>query len=311
MKRFLSLFAFSLLLASCGNRMGEVPTSDEPQEQSSSSKSEVQVTTNVTYRGVVEKAGISIYMEGTHRLSLPEGRVLLLQSSARDLNGYIGEDVFVTGDIRPTVEAGGIIMDVKDIALADGGEASSAEASSEESSAAETSSAASSAPASVPPVISSSASSAAASSVAAQTSSAPQQQASDIAQIHATAMAKSDMSAEKWSQKYCSSHIGFCVPVHKNWWFKSFGTTTNFLWHVEIGPEELQSLGDGPLVVNLVSGGLATLSVQDREIRAQGDYVVGYRSWTDNRHFEITAPANLRTAVVYMTDHLAAAEATP
>lgn len=312
MKRFLSLFAFSLLLASCNNRTAEVPAPDEPEEQSSSSEAEAtQVTTNVTYRGTVEKAGISIYMEGTHRLSLPEGRVLLLQSDSKDLNGYIDQDVFVTGDIRPTVEAGGIIMEVKDIALADGGETSS----TEEFSSAPASSIASSRAAAVssaPRVSSAPAASSKASSVAAEKpSSVPAEQASQTAQVRATAMARSDTSAEKWSQKYCSSHIGFCVPVHKNWWFKSFGTTTNFLWHVEIGPEALQNLGDGPLVVNLVSGSLESVSIQDREIRAQGDYVVSYRAWTDNRHFEITAPASLRNAVQYMTDNLTVHEATP
>ena len=115
-----------------------------------------------------------------------------------------------------------------------------------------------------------------------------------------------DANAGEWTQQYCSTHIGFCIPVHKNWWFKSFGTTTSYLWHVELGPEELQNLGDGPLVVNLLSGALS--GAADTEVKMQGNSAVGYRAWTDNRHFEISAPVELQAAVQHITANLAASE---
>ena len=81
-------------------------------------------------------------------------------------------------------------------------------------------------------------------------------------------MAKDDMSAANWSREYCTSHLSFCFPVHKNWWYKSFGATTSYLWHVEISSEEINALGEGPLVVNLVSGSLAGTGNSDGEIRS-------------------------------------------
>ena len=120
-------------------------------------------------------------------------------------------------------------------------------------------------------------------------------------------MSKDDLAMGQWTQQYCTSHIGFCIPVHRNWWFKSFGTTTSYLWHVEVSPEELQGLGDGPLVINLISGGIP--ASDDTTFKGQGDFVVGLRSWTENRHFEITAQKELRSAVEYMTKNLTVYEA--
>ena len=100
-------------------------------------------------------------------------------------------------------------------------------------------------------------------------------------------MAKDDLATGQWTQQYCTSHIGFCIPVHRNWWFKSFGTTTSYLWHVEVSPEELQGLGDGPLVINLAAGSIP--DSDDAKIKEQGtlswDSAPGRRIVT-----EITAP---------------------
>lgn len=112
-----------------------------------------------------------------------------------------------------------------------------------------------------------------------------------------------NMEAAQWTQKYCTSHIGFCVSVHKNWWYKSFGTTASHLWHVEVSSQEIDSLGQGPLQVNFESGPLPG-GVTDGSVVASGDLTIGYRAWTGDRHFQIVAPKSLREAVVYMTASL-------
>ena len=119
-------------------------------------------------------------------------------------------------------------------------------------------------------------------------------------------MAKDNMADNLWTQQYCSTHLSFCFPVHKNWWFKSFGTTTSYLWHVEISPVEIENLGDGPLVVNLMSGSAESQGLTDGEVKTQGNFVVGYKAWTDGRHFEVSAPKSLEAAVRYIIGHITA-----
>jgi len=293
------LFAASIIgilsLAAC---KPAAPVENVPEEIP---EEEPEVMEDVTYEGTLEAAGISIYMEGTHRLVLSGGDFILLESDTEDLNGYMNEQISVRGDVRSTVEAGGLIMTVENIALLEQ-EASSADSSvmfaenSEEMTVRSLSSAASvtvvpersSASVTVQPVASSSI-------------------GNESAKLEErTEKMTKDANAGEWTQQYCSTHIGFCIPVHKNWWFKSFGTTTSYLWHVELGPEELQNLGDGPLVVNLLSGALS--GAADTEVKVQGNYAVGYRTWTDNRHFEISAPVELQAAVQHITANLAASE---
>ncbi|MDD4627957.1 MAG: hypothetical protein PHE68_01015, partial [Candidatus Peribacteraceae bacterium] len=128
---FLVLSLLPLFLISCGS---PTSTTDPAGGSSSSSSSETSVaeTHNVVYSGRVRTAGISIYMEGTHRLELPDGRFILLESTMVDLNGYVGELAEVSGTVRPTVEAGGMIMRVEQIRLLEG--SSSSESTSESSS---------------------------------------------------------------------------------------------------------------------------------------------------------------------------------
>ena len=117
-------------------------------------------------------------------------------------------------------------------------------------------------------------------------------------------MAKEKFTAEQWTQEYCSPNVGFCVPIHRNWWFKSFGATASSLWHVEVSGELVENLGDGVLLVNLVQGDIATSGATDREVRMHGNFAVGYRNWTENRYFEISAPMDMKDAVQYMTENL-------
>lgn len=304
MKRSLSILGFACALALTACFGGNAPVDNTVSSSAASSTPEVME--DVTYRGTVARAGISIYMEGTHRLILAGGDFLLLESDTLALDDYVDQEVSVRGDVRSTVEAGGMIMNVSEIALVEtSSEAASSDTSSEASSVAELSSssdAVSSRSSAVPAT--SSASSTMPSSAA---SSVP---VSDALNERTKAMAKDDTSAGSWTQEYCSSHIGFCIPVHKNWWFKSFGTTTSYLWHVELSSEEIVNLGDGPLVVNLVSGSVASKAA-DKEVKTQGAFVVGYRAWTDNRHFEISAPASLQAAVTHITQNLTASTPAP
>lgn len=291
-----------------------------------SSSSLPRETANVSYTGVVQPSGISIYMEGTHRLVLEDGRFLLLTSEAVDLNNFVGQDVDVRGAIRPTVEGNGMIMRVEsvEVNVSSSSETSSSSSdatssmdssiSSSESSSSEMSSSSSSSSASLASsvrVLSSSLASSKAlpSSVAvsSQTSSlavSSSSQTSGTSDAHVEAMAKDDLAPEKWTQRYCSSHIGFCFDVHKNWWYKSFGTTTTALWDVEISNAELEVPGDGPIKVQLMSGELTGAS--DGQVKAVNGMAIGYRTWTEGRHFEISAPLALQGAVTVITNKIAA-----
>ncbi len=113
------------------------------------------------------------------------------------------------------------------------------------------------------------------------------------------------MAAAKWTQEYCSQGFGFCIPVHKNWWFTSFLGNGKIV-SVEVGPDKIETAGNGPLVVMLQSGTAASLQATDGAVRVQGDMVYGYRNWTDNRVFVVSAPASLEAAVRYVTEHIAA-----
>ena len=94
------------------------------------------------------------------------------------------------------------------------------------------------------------------------------------------------------------------MPVHKNWWFKSFGNTSSQLWHVEMSNAPVESLGDGIIVVNVKDKALDEVGVANKTVRTEGDRVVGYRVWNDNTHFEISAPAGLDDPVLYMVQHI-------
>lgn len=102
-----------------------------------------------------------------------------------------------------------------------------------------------------------------------------------------------------WSQKYCTGHIGFCVPVHKNWYYKSFGATTSTLWHVEFAMKDIQAIGEGVISLNLISGSAQDAGGADGKVETKGNIVIGYKDW-DGRHLEITADARLAEPVTYM-----------
>ncbi|PIR48861.1 hypothetical protein COU80_04210 [Candidatus Peregrinibacteria bacterium CG10_big_fil_rev_8_21_14_0_10_55_24] len=327
MKPLFPLASLAIILVAC--MPAATPPAEEEQESMSSSSPVAQQeetareTKNVLYRGVVKPAGISIYQQGSHRLLQSDGRFILLESDAVDLNGYVGEEVEVFGDLRPTVEAGGMIMRVRSISLLDAGSTDAEpdavmaqEGTGDTLAMMEEETVESSSSAAADPEESAPSSTSSSSSVEteepqepehldeeeAETSSADTTDPAFAARV--TLMQEQDLSPEQWTQQYCTAHIGFCIPVHRNWWYRSFGTTTSFLWHVELSSEEVQGLTQGPISVNLITGSVGAKKATDGQVRIVGGTVTGYREWTENRHFEISAPAALETSVRYILDHL-------
>lgn len=309
MKRLLPpLFLLSafLLLPACSGASGD--NQGASSSASSASSEEIRETRNVRYRGTVESLGASIYMQGTHSLALGDGRMLILESVDVDLEAYLDHEVEVFGALRPTVEAGGIIMRVEQIT--DLSPESSAPSSLVPSTSSSRSSlkdiASSEQVSSQPSVVSSKApvSSVLTSSSKASVKSMASAAVSTSAEMEAriVLMTSQDLSDRNWTQQYCTDHVGFCVPVHRNWWFVSFGNTTQTLWHVEVSSESFEGMGSGPISIDLVGGELSGHG--DKDVVVSGKTVTGYRSWTQGRHFRISADARLEAAVRYMTTNL-------
>jgi len=282
----------------------ETPTDTD---QTESQAIDTEETENVLYRGLLEEAGVSIFMQGTHKLTLNDGRFIMLESTDVNLIHYEGQNVEVFGSVRATVEQGGMIMRVESVKSLDSSSSSSSEdtsASSESSSSTSDDTDDDSSSSSSSRSSSSSSAATATSSTATTPSSAEAWEASADLMAKAELMAKDKQGPENWTQKYCSTHIGFCIPVHRNWWFKSFGTTSSAVWHLEIGPSEMNNLGEGPITVRLVAGDVSTSGMSDGEVSIEGGAIRGVRSWTGNRHFEIRGPATLETAVRYLTEQI-------
>ncbi len=272
---------------------------DKPQDDSGKPAIEegpIRETKNVVYEGIVKPAGISIYQQGSHRLSLADGKFILLESSSVDLNGYVDEHILAYGALRPTVEAGGMIMRVEKVELI--GATDDPESGPEEEG--------------EPPEDS------------AEPEEEPKEKESEDAEKtdepedeeteeetkkppskemleNIELLSKQDFSASNWTQEYCTAHIGFCIPVHRNMWFKSFGNTTTYLWHVELSGAPVESIGDGPIQINLFTG--ASPEADKSVVKAAGE-ALGYREWTENRHFIIRAPVDAVGAVEYITSNL-------
>lgn len=329
-------------MASCAGS-GTAPDTQVPIETGSGSSvsstgSVVAIPTrNVSYVGTLEELGATIYQEGTHKLTLPDGQFILLQSTDQNLalTTYLGKRVEVRGSVQPTVEGNAEIMHVEEVTVLE--VVASSEAASSVSSQKQGmcggiagipceagftcvdnpsddcdpkaggadcggicvhSSSASSAK------ISSSASKALSSSTASAVASDSSTSSGPLeAQIALMAKQKYDTEA-LWTQKYCSSHTTFCVPAHKNWYFKSFGATTSNLWHVEFGMTSIEELHTGAVVLNLVAGNSMSMNAKDGQIKSEGNDVVGFKDWSDNRHFEIIGDARLKDAIAYMLSHI-------
>lgn len=287
-----------VLLASCTPAVPPVEPSIDGAAMSSSS-----TAPSASVEGLLQRAGISIYMEGTHRLQMDDGSFLLLRSDTIGLDSYSDTRVIVTGPIMPTVEGEGVIMSVEDIEGVTSSlppevlteETSSSSVLSEETLppvVVESSSSVSQAPLPL------SSSSAAPIVPTSSSSSASPQSVSADASVSVKAMAKAVVDAANFREKYCTSYIGFCVPYHRNWYFQSFGPNVSpYLWHVEFADHSVDEAGQGVIIFNLVQG---PLGGPDGAVTEQGDFVVASRQWTGNRHMEISAPKELRAAVEFM-----------
>ncbi|MDA1292720.1 MAG: hypothetical protein O3A81_02990 [bacterium] len=317
MKNTLFLLAVSsLALSACG--LVEVEYDKLPKDSAAEIIEDVPVreTKNVTYTGVVAPAGISVYNQGTHRLVLPGGKFILLEANDIDLNGYVDEEVQIFGSLRPTVEAGGMIMRVERIELIEKEEEVNEPVEEElpvnpddtddvpfeepeEEPREEQSSDADLEPVELPAneevieeieeseVI----------EEAEEVSSVPSAEFKALIEV----MSRQDYAAANWTQQYCTSHISFCAPVHRNWWFKSFGATSSTLWHVELSPEPIESLGQGPLVIELIAG---SNTDADGTIDVSNGKAVGYKEWTFGRHFRISGDESLKDAILYITQNI-------
>ncbi len=337
--------------------------SSEVSNLSASSESAL-ATKNVSYQGIIEVLGPSVYQEGTHKLVLADKSFIILKASDANLElaSYLGKRVEVRGSVQPTVEAGGTIMSVEEVTILDvtPETSSSSEAEAKKfaicggiagrlcetgftcvddpsdscdpttggadcsgicipstaektSSSVQSSSVANSkASSSVKPIpstssVSSSSSKSSVTSSSASLSSSASSQASNSAELEQqiVQMAKQQYAQDSlWTQKYCTSHIAFCIPVHKNWYFKSFGATTSNLWHVEFGISNIDVIGQGTIALHLVNGTLSSLGLADGQVRVQGKDVVAFKEWKDGAHFEIIADARLQAAVSYMVSHI-------
>lgn len=323
----LFLLVLPLLLSAC--TLVEVEPAENPVEEPVKQQESledildeqpVRETKNVTYTGTVQPAGISIYQQGSHRLSLPGGKFILLEAEDIDLNGYVGEDVTIFGSLRPTVEAGGMIMRVESIELVTSKEEEPIEDTDSDSEnlpintepedveeekdeevqlePGDEDSASSDDVSDLPPP--KDASSESSVSSAAVESSEPVEVSAEFTE-RVEVMSRQDYAPENWTQQYCSSHIGFCSPVHRNWWFKSFGTTNEELWHVELSSAPIDAMGQGPISVDLIAG---EIPVSSGTINESNGMVMGYSEWTFGRHFVISADSSLRTAVEYITKNI-------
>jgi len=321
--KIIGLFAFVAIIASCvGPKEPEAPVVDPFEEELVEDES-MRETKNVTYTGIIRPSGISIYQQGTHRLVLEDQRFILLESDSAnlDLNGYVGEEVEVFGAVRPTVEEGGMIMRVESIKLISEEEEEPMieeepeevvvedeeeedvteviedepeievipEVEDEEEVVAEEPE---------EPVLEE------------DEEEEPEEEIrdteviSEALQEQIDAMAKEDYATSRWTQQFCTEHVEFCIPIHKNWWWNSFGNTTSYLWHVELGNAPVENLGEGPIQVNLLNGTSASKKAVDGQVRTQGNQAIGFRDWNDNTHFEIVGDASLIEAITYITNNL-------
>ncbi len=340
MKRIFATIAASALTLSACNLVDVEYDDPKAQDNASEIAKDVPVreTKNVTYTGVVQPAGISVYNQGSHRLVLQGGKFVLLESDDLDLNGYVAEKVQIFGSLRPTVEAGGMIMRVESIELVDPKEEElkeileelpvvdpDAQEPLEEESVEEESVEEESVeepteesldpdepnPIDLPEVP--------------EVPEEPAEEEPPVEEIveeivseedpvveptgeptaeyleRVEVMSRQDYAAANWTQQYCTSHISFCAPIHRNWWFKSFGATSSTLWHVELSPAPIENLGEGPIVVELIAG---TIGDASGTVDTTSGEAVGYKEWTFGRYFRISGDTSLEEAITYITNNI-------
>lgn len=289
------------LLAAC-TPVTDVPPDNEVSQVSieSSSSSSLQSSLQKVVQGrtgTIEPAGITIYQQGTHKLTLEDGEFLLLESSIVDLNGYVNEYVTVQGEISSTVEANGLIMSVRFISLEETSSTSSSEVTDLSESSMESESSLSS---DTESSVSEDASSSTSESVSLSEST------SDNPAV--VALASYDYSAEFWTQEYCSNLEPYCLKMHKNWWFRSFGATSKELNRIEISNSEVENIGDGAIIVRLLSGSPADMGGSFSSVNISGNTAMAFHDWDDDRYFVVAGDASLQDAIKFVANSISRSE---
>lgn len=311
---FIVLVPVLLALQGCSSFWPFGDYADEQASSSSSSSSQETLSrfTDVSLQGML---GLQAGSTSVYELRTPGGSTFTLAAGTTNVSDYDGKEVQIAGSLEESLDGSVRLLTVKEITEVVSDVSSSSESSSESSMIASSamssvissavSSALSSKASSAPK--SSAASSAAVSSVAVSSTGAGSTVQSPEWLARMKKMAK-PRGAETWTQQYCSSHIGVCFPVRSDYWYRSFGAAADTLWHVELNSEDIVNLGDGPLVVDLVSGRLEG-ELSDGLVRESDGSVFGYRSWTGNRYFRVSAPSELRASVETITKGIAPYEA--
>lgn len=293
MKTTTPTFILALLLAGCtfGTPIESTTIPTTSSSQSLSLRSESSSSSTVTeLRGMIEPVGITVYQQGTHKITLENGRIVLLESSTVDLNGYVGTKAKLTGVIRATVEADGQIMNVQTIALDDESTSSSTE-SSESTTSSSSSDASVSSSKDISSTSSQTTTMSSISSVSSTMSVDNSQSSvtSNVNDARVQTMLKANLASSNWTQEYCSKQTKYCVKVHKNWWYTGFGANGTASMRVDIGPDEIETVGDGVIVVTVEKG-------------TPSNNPVGYNAIKqfDGEYVRISGPAALQAAIDYM-----------
>lgn len=287
-----TLLPISLALLCTGCTLGTPIDDATIPSNSSSTVSSIEVSsssvTTTELRGMVEPVGITVYQQGTHKITLDSGRIVLLESSTVDLNGYVGTVARLTGVIRATVEADGQIMNVQTIALDD-----STSSSSETSSSSSTSSSDSTMSKNSTSSVSLGTSTVQSSTLTSVSSSSSVQTSvssvSSVSDARVQTMLKANLSPENWTQNYCSKQTSVCITVHKNWWYTGFGANATATARIDIGPDEIETIGDGVIVVTVEKGTASS---------GAGGYTA--LKQFDGEFVRVTGPADLKAAIDYI-----------
>lgn len=92
------------------------PPTSAPSSTTPAASGPTGAAAAIEWTGTVEKQGMSITMQGTHKLLSGGKTVVLLKSARVDLTKFEGKKVAVTGASSPTVEGNQTIVDVQEIA---------------------------------------------------------------------------------------------------------------------------------------------------------------------------------------------------
>lgn len=311
MRKLAPLFVTVLALSSCGFGASTQTPANDMIAFSSSSVAQQEFTGE----GIIQRITVGTYPVGTHALLRDDGSLvaLLLSSSVR-LDDYVDNQVRVTGVSEPSSEPGVSLVTVAVVEAMSASsslesssvssESSSMEASSE---AATSSSIVSSAPvvsskSSSSVVVSSKASSVTVISSSVSSSTSVTQASSSSIDPKLAAMQRNSVGSELFVSQYCTTNGGFCIPMHKKWYFTSFQRQAGTLWHVEIGPQEINALGEGLIVVDLVKGPLPADSA-DQTAVVSGNDVLVYKAWKEN-HLVVKAPVTLQSPAEYIAKNV-------